>query len=56
MELLRRGYTVTAGKVSDREIDFVCEDRGKKLYVQAAYLLASEDTVRREFLLAEEWN
>lgn len=49
MELLRRGYTVTVGKVSDREIDFVCEDRGNKLYVQVAYLLASEDTVRREF-------
>lgn len=56
MELLRRGYTVTVGKISDREIDFVCEDRGNKLYVQVAYLLASEDTVRREFLLAEEWN
>lgn len=49
MELLRRGYTVTVGKISDREIDFVCEDRGNKLYVQVAYLLASEDTVRREF-------
>lgn len=49
MELLRRGYTVTVGKLSDREIDFVCENRGNKLYVQVAYLLASEDTVRREF-------
>ena len=49
MELLRRGYTVTVGKVSDKEIDFVCEDRGNKLYVQVAYLLASEDTIRREF-------
>lgn len=49
MELLRRGYVVTVGKVSDRDIDFVCEDRGSKLYVQVAYLLASEDTVRREF-------
>lgn len=37
------------GKVSDREIDFVCENRGSKLYVQVAYLLASDDTVRREF-------
>lgn len=49
MELLRRGYTVTVGKVSDKEIDFVCENRGNRLYVQVAYLLASEDTVRREF-------
>ena len=49
MELLRRGYTVTVGKIADKEIDFVCEKQGKKLYVQAAYLLASEDTVQREF-------
>lgn len=49
MELLRRGYTVTVGKVSDKEIDFVCEDQGNKLYVQVAYLLASEDTIKREF-------
>lgn len=49
MELLRRGYTVTVGKVSDKEIDLVCEDQGNKLYVQVAYLLVSEDTICREF-------
>ncbi|MCD7845276.1 MAG: ATPase, partial [Oscillospiraceae bacterium] len=49
MELLRRGYNVTVGKVGDKEIDFVCENRGEKLYVQVAYLLASEETVKREF-------
>ena len=49
MELLRRGYTVTVGKVGNREIDFVCHRRGEKLYVQVAYLLATEDTIAREF-------
>lgn len=49
MELLRRGYTVTVGRVSDKEIDFVCENKGNKLYVQVAYLLASEETIHREF-------
>ena len=49
MELLRRGYTVTVGKAGDKEIDFVCEDQGNKLYIQVAYLLASEDTIDREF-------
>lgn len=49
MELLRRGYSVTVGKTGDREIDFVCEKRDQKLYVQVAYLLASEETVQREF-------
>ena len=37
------------GKVGDKEIDFVCEDQGNKLYVQVAYLLASEETIQREF-------
>ena len=49
LELLRRGYTVTVGKVGDKEIDFVCENQGNKLYVQVAYLLASEETIQREF-------
>ena len=49
MELLRRGYTVTVGKAGDREVDFVCEDQGNKLYIQVAYLLASEETIEREF-------
>lgn len=49
MELMRRGYTVTVGKTGDKEIDFVCEDQGNKLYIQVAYLLASTDTIEREF-------
>jgi len=49
MELLRRGWKVTVGKVGDREIDFAAEKQGEKLYVQVAYLLASPETVDREF-------
>ena len=49
LELLRRGYTVTVGKAGDKEIDFVCEKRGQKLYVQVTYLLASPETIDREF-------
>jgi len=49
LELLRRDYKVTVGKVGEKEIDFVCEKQGEKLYVQVAYLLASEDTIAREF-------
>ena len=49
LELLRRGYNVTVGKTGDKEIDFVCHKRDEKLYVQVAYLLASEETVQREF-------
>ena len=49
LELLRRDYKVTVGKVGDKEIDFVCDKHGEKLYVQVAYLLAHDETVQREF-------
>lgn len=49
LELLRRGYKVTVGRTGDKEIDFVCDKQGEKLYVQVAYLLASEETINREF-------
>lgn len=49
MELLLRGNAVTVGKAGHQEIDFVCEDQGNKLYIQVAYLLASENTIAREF-------
>lgn len=49
LELIRRGYNVTVGKYGEREIDFIAGKQGKKLYVQVAYLLASPDTVAREF-------
>ena len=49
LELLRRGYEVTVGRTGDKEIDFVCDKRGEKLYVQVCYLLASDETVNREF-------
>lgn len=49
LELLRRGYEVTVGRTGDKEIDFVCHKRDEKLYVQVAYLLASDETIQREF-------
>lgn len=49
LELLRRGYVVTVGKVGDKEVDFICESQGNRLYIQVAYLLASEETIQQEF-------
>ena len=49
MELLRRGYSVTVGKTGKKEVDFVCDKRGERIYIQVAYLLASEETIHREF-------
>ena len=49
LELIRRGYKVTIGKYGEKEIDFVCHKQEDKLYVQVTYLLASEETIQREF-------
>lgn len=43
------GYAITVGKSGEKEIDFVCEKAGEKLYVQVAYLIADEKTKNREF-------
>ena len=49
LELLRLGYKVTIGKNGTREIDFVCDRDGKRIYVQVCYYLSSEKTEEREF-------
>lgn len=49
LELLRRSYKVYVGKKGDLEIDFIAEKQGKKIYIQVAYLLANDETIKREF-------
>lgn len=49
LELLRRGYTVTIGKAGNFEVDFIAEKGKRKCYVQVTYLLASPETIEREF-------
>lgn len=49
LELLYRGYDVKVGKTDDYEIDFVAYKGSDTLYVQVCYLLASAETVEREF-------
>ncbi len=53
MELLRNGYEVTIGKSAQAEVDFSAKKGNEKLYVQVAYLLASDDTIEREFSVLE---
>lgn len=42
-------YKVFVGKMEDREIDFIAQKEGSKLYIQAAYLINDDSTHQREF-------
>ncbi|MEK7719011.1 MAG: ATP-binding protein [Bacteroidota bacterium] len=43
------GYSVFVGKLGVKEVDFVAEKNGNKLYIQVAYLITDEKTHDREF-------
>jgi predicted AAA+ superfamily ATPase len=54
LELIRRGYRVSTGKVDNLEVDFVAEKDSERLYIQVCYLLASPETEEREFSSLEK--
>ncbi len=49
IELLRRGYRVTIGKLDSYEVDFIAQKNNEKIYFQVTYLLSGKETVEREF-------
>jgi len=49
LELLRRNYKVFVGKEGKNEIDFIAIKNKNKIYIQVSYLLASEETIKREY-------
>jgi hypothetical protein len=49
LELIRRGYKVGTGVSGGKEIDFIAEKQSEKIYIQVAYLMSSDDVVKREF-------
>ena len=53
VDLVRRGYSVTVGMVGAKEVDFVAEKGGNKIYVQVAYLMPTEEIREREFSVLE---
>ena len=47
--LVRLGYQVYIGEQRVGEIDFVCRKTNELKYIQVAYLLKDEETIKREF-------
>lgn len=49
LHLKNLGYKVAIGTLPNGEIDFVAEKGGKPIYIQVAYLLNEDSTIKREF-------
>ena len=49
MHLIRNQYKVYVGKLGDKEIDFVAEKNGERMYIQVCYMLYDEAVIQREF-------
>ena len=49
LHLRMAGYSVTVGQEGNKEIDFIAQRSGEKIYVQVAYMLTNEGTINREY-------
>lgn len=50
LELLRRGYEVTIGKIGTLEVDFVATKTNERIYYQVSATILDEKTLDRELL------
>lgn len=48
LELMRRGYKLSIGKVGNLEVDFIAEKQEKKIYIQVTESLDNPETAERE--------
>lgn len=49
LELKRNNFNVFVGKIGDKEIDFMAERNGERIYLQVTYMLFDQKTIDREF-------
>jgi len=49
LHLARLGFKINVGQLEDKEIDFVAEKAGKKIYIQVAYMIGNKTVKDREF-------
>ena len=56
LELLRRGFEVSVGKMDDLEVDFVAVDQKQTVYYQVAATVRDEGTLKRELASLQKIN
>ena len=49
LQLKRNNFNVFIGKIGDKEIDFMAERNGERIYLQVTYMLFDQKTIDREF-------
>lgn len=48
-QLIHDGYKVNVGQLHAGEVDFVCVKNKRRVYIQASYIIGSDETRQREF-------
>lgn len=56
LELLRRGYDVSIGKIDNTEVDFIATKADKKVYFQVTETMENEDVRKRELAPLQKIN
>ena len=54
IELLRRGYNISIGKINNLEVDFICEKLGETIYIQVSNSILDDMTREREYKSLEK--
>lgn len=49
LELIRRGYQVSIGKIGNLEVDFIAQKDDERIYYQVAATVLDPSTFQREF-------
>lgn len=53
LELRRQGYHVHVGVLQNKEVDFVAQKADRIIYIQVAYSMTEESTIKREYASLE---
>lgn len=54
LELARSDYQICIGRLVNNEVDFICDRRGERTYIQVSYIMSDQKTIDREFSVLEK--